>query len=416
MEEAMPDLNQVSFGAELRRLRGQLSLRALAQRASCSKSLINDLEHGRRPPTPRIAGALDKALRADGTLVALAEAERKRASERAAPAAPDNAVDGLLRNWDWNIVLRRDLLRGAGAAAATLTTGLGMPTASDADSDDLLRVHMDLRAVHGRLDNLRGAEAVYRQAVEHHHQILAWHATADGLLRQRVAALASDTGGFVAFLAYDLGQAELAVSHYRDAAAHARDAGDISSCTNLLGQISRIMADAGHYDHALALADHAIHLAGTHAHPAVRSWLHAVRAHHHACHSAGHAAQADLRRAWTLLGRADDGEKPPYIGYLSAAELHKWTGHTLVQLASTVPRLIPHGKAALDEARSDWPAAIVRGSAEMLTASARIYHAAGELDHAADLASRAIAVATSTGSARNLRAALTARSLIATGA
>ncbi|MFD5163484.1 hypothetical protein ACFWMJ_36460 [Streptomyces hawaiiensis] len=189
------------------------------------------------------------------------------------------------------------------------------------------------------MDNLRGAQAVYRQAVDHHHQILAWHACARGAERERIAALASDTGGFVGFLTYDLGQAELAATHYREAAAHAQQAGDISSCTNLIGQTSRILADLGHYDRALTLANLALHMAGTRAHPAVRSWLHAVRAHHHACLGGSRAAQADLGTAWKLLDHADDGEKPPYIGYLSAAELNKWVGHTMVRLASTP---VPH--------------------------------------------------------------------------
>lgn len=409
----MPEpIADVTFAAELRRLRGQLSLRSLAERAHCSKSIISDLEHRRRTPTPRMASALDKALRADGTLVALAEAERHRTSERAAPAALGSAVDGLLREWD-DVLRRTFLIKGTGVTAA-LATGLGVDDAADSDSHDLLHAHQDLRAVHGRLDNLRGADAVYRQAVDHHHQIVAWHTCATGAERRRVAALASDTGGFVAFLSYDLGQAELAAAHYRNAAAYAQGAGDVSSCANLLGQMSRILADLGHYDRALSLTNQALQLAGTRAHPAVRSWLHAVRAHHHACLGTGHSTHADLDTAWNLLARADDGEKPPYIGYLSPAELNKWTGHALVRLAPKTSSLIPTGRTALDEARATWPTTIVRGSAEVLTASARIYHASGDLDIATDLASKAVTIATRTGSVRNLRSALTTQALIGT--
>jgi tetratricopeptide (TPR) repeat protein len=406
----MPEpTTQVTFAAELRRLRGEVSLRALARRACCSKSVIGDIETGRRLPTPRIAGALDKAVGADGKLVELAEAERQQA-ERATTTAPDQAVDGLLLDWD--SVFRRDFLKGTGVAAAALT-GLGAEQTLDADSHDLLIAHKDLRAAHGRLDNLRGAQAVYSQAREHHQQILAWLTTATSdTERQRIAAFAADTGGFVGFLTYDLGQAELAIAHYRDAAGHAQTAGDISSCCNLLGQSSRILADLGHYDKALDLAHRALHLAGTRAHPAVRSWLHAVRAHHHACLTRSRAAHTDLATAWKLLDRADDGEKPPYIGYLNAAELNKWTGHTAVRLSSSKASAIRTGRTALDEARATWPTSIVRGSAEVLTASAHIYVADGEREVAADFVSRAIAVATTTGSARNLRAALTAQTLV----
>ncbi|MDQ1052005.1 helix-turn-helix transcriptional regulator [Streptomyces sp. V4I2] len=410
----MPEPDQATFAAELRRLRGELSLRALALRASCSKSIIGDLEIGRRIPSARMASALDSALGAGGTLVSLAEAERRCAIKRASPGAPDSAVDGPLREW-WDDVWRRDFLKSTGAAAAALATSLGVDDTADADSGDLLAAHRDLRAVHGRLDNLRGAQAVYRHAVDHHRQVVGWHATAaTASERKRIAALAADTGGFVGFLTYDLGAAELATTHYREAAEHAQEAGDVSSCANLVGQMSRVVADLGHLDRALVFSGRALHLAGTRAHPAVRSWLSAVRAYHHACLGDGRAAQADLGTAWALLERADDGEKPPYIGYLSAAELSKWTGHAMVQLATADPSFVRKGRTAIDDARSDWPTTSVRGSAEVLTTSARIYAADGALDAAADFASRAVTIATKTGSARNLDSALTAKNAVIT--
>ncbi|WP_406834896.1 helix-turn-helix domain-containing protein [Streptomyces sp. AHU1] len=396
---------KVTFAAELRRLRGELTLRDLARRALCSKSLISDLEHRRRSPTLPIAAALDKALGADGTLVALAEAQRN-SSRVSAQAAPEGDADDILREWD--DVWRRDFLKNAGAATAALATGL-RPGTNAVGGRDLMDAHIALRAAHGRLDNLRGASAVYAQAIDHHQQILSWLGTATTTAeRQQIAALASDTGGFVGFLTYDLGMSENAVTHFRDAAAHARQAGDLSSCVYQVGQMSRILTDQGHHRRALALADGALDLGGTAAHPAVRSWLHAVRAHHHACLNEARNAQTDLHTAWKLLERADDGEKPPYIGYLSEAELNKWTGHAAVRLGPTTPALFSAGKTALDEARAAWPTTIVRGSAEVLTASARLYAACGDRDVAAELASRAVAIATNTGSARNLRAALAA--------
>ncbi|MBB4920704.1 helix-turn-helix domain-containing protein [Streptosporangium saharense] len=75
-----------TFGQALRRLRGELSLRELARRASCAKSYIGDLESGRRRPSLSVATALDSALRADGELVALAKV--------LAPASP-NRVEAL---------------------------------------------------------------------------------------------------------------------------------------------------------------------------------------------------------------------------------------------------------------------------------------------------------------------------------
>ncbi|MEV5472785.1 hypothetical protein AB0L66_10560 [Streptomyces sp. NPDC052207] len=84
----------------------------------------------------------------------------------------------------------------------------------------------------------------------------------------------------------------------------------------------------------------------------------------------------------------------------------------MVRLAQTTPAYVKTGVAALDQARADWPATAVRGSAEVLTASARLYAANGERDKATALITRSVAVATATASARNLRAALTTQARI----
>lgn len=62
-----------SFGQALRRLRGSRSVRDVARLAACGKTIVSDLELGRRQPTVVIAAALDQALGAGGELVALAD-------------------------------------------------------------------------------------------------------------------------------------------------------------------------------------------------------------------------------------------------------------------------------------------------------------------------------------------------------
>ncbi|MFD8263509.1 hypothetical protein ACFV19_32475 [Streptomyces griseoluteus] len=110
-----------------------------------------------------------------------------------------------------------------------------------------------------------------------------------------------------------------------------------------------------------------------------------------------------------------DGETPPYVGYLSEPELHKWTGHAAVRLAASSRTMKRTGRQALDAARKAWPSSSVRGSAEVFTASARIYTAHGDLDQAGHLAAKASAIAIATGSVRNLRAALDARAALPPG-
>ncbi|MGR6998329.1 hypothetical protein ACU686_09900 [Yinghuangia aomiensis] len=54
---------------------------------------------------------------------------------------------------------------GAGAVGAAWATGLGADRTAATGGRDLLDAHIALRAAHGRLDNLRGASAVYAHAV-----------------------------------------------------------------------------------------------------------------------------------------------------------------------------------------------------------------------------------------------------------
>ncbi|MGW0672578.1 hypothetical protein [Streptomyces sp. NPDC002746] len=132
--------------------------------------------------------------------------------------------------------------------------------------------------------------------------------------------------------------AEAAIHCYQQAAEAALEAGDLSSWANLRGQMSRIAADQGHLKRAADLADHALRRGGTRIHPAVRCWLHAVGAHHHAGLDGARNASAALDEAWRLLGHCDDGEIPPYIGYISPMEIGKWAGHTFVRLATKRPQ------------------------------------------------------------------------------
>ncbi|MEV0039459.1 hypothetical protein [Streptomyces sp. NPDC050804] len=310
---------------------------------------------------------------------------------------------------------RRNFLKAAGALGAGAAAA-GVGSGGEAGGRELLSAHRELRQAHGRLDNLCGASAVYAQAVPHHQAPLTWHASVRSPgERRHIAALVADTGGFVAFLTNDLGMPGEAVDHYREAAEYAMAAGDVSCCANLVGQMARIRADQGDFPGALRLSERAVDMAGTLAHPSVRSWLRAVRAHHHAGVGEARKAKEDLKAAWALLERCDDGEMPGYMGYLSTAELGKWSGHVMAQLGRSDAGCIKSGLSTLDEALGQWPTGIVRGSAEVLTVAARLRAASGDLDEARGLVSRAITVATSTGSARNLNAALAAHGALLGG-
>jgi len=316
-----------------------------------------------------------------------------------------NGFDELLEDDVW----RRSFLKGVagvGVAAAGVDGDIG------GGGREKLEAHRALRAAQGRLDNLYGAATIHSQAVAHHEQIMGWLARVGSASERRsVQALAADTGGFVGFLQADLGLADAAFTSYRDAAQHAQQANDISCCANLVGQASRLLADHGDYAEARNLVDRALSIAGTRAHPAVRCWLHAVRAHHHAGLGAAPEARTDLRAAWRVLEEVQDGEIPPYIWYVSEAEINKWQGHVMWRLGRHNPAYLDAGQSALDAARAAWPSSSVRGAAEVLTSSAHVHAARGSRDVAIAYATQAVGVATTTRSARNKRSALAALDL-----
>ncbi|MFD9609193.1 helix-turn-helix domain-containing protein [Streptomyces sp. NPDC059083] len=406
------------FAEELERLRleGKMSVRELARRAHCGKSTVSDYLNVDKIPSPGIARHLDNALGAQGKLVQLANEQRQlRQGEEAPHAATAVGSPDGPANTTGDDVWRRTFLHQslglvAGAALPSLTES------GDAGHLERMTAHRVLRAAHGVVDNLRGAQSVYQQAQTHHRQVLDdWRDPRNTIAeRKELAALSSDTGGFVGFLTYDLGMAETAIRCYQEAAEAALEAADLSSWANLRGQMSRIAADQGHLIRAADLADHALHRGGTRIHPAVRCWLHAVSAHHHAGLDDAHNVSAALDEAWRLLGHCDDGEIPPYIGYISPMEIGKWAGHTFVRLATKRQQYTSHGIKALEAARAAWPRGARRGSAEVFTASARVYLASGELDQAARHAADAVRIATETDSARNLTAAFAAQSAITT--
>ncbi|MEV0675882.1 tetratricopeptide repeat protein [Actinosynnema sp. NPDC050436] len=74
-----------AFGEELRRLRGTMTLRALAQLSHFSSSHISNVENGTKPPTEAFARACDAALATDGALTALVQVTTKRAAHGRSP-------------------------------------------------------------------------------------------------------------------------------------------------------------------------------------------------------------------------------------------------------------------------------------------------------------------------------------------
>lgn len=428
-----------AIGPIMVRMRAELGISqyGLAERlvevsgnTSVTRAQVNRWERHKRIPTPywrrHLAAVFGLPIQQMDKASALAR--KLRAATDADRAAEQSTVDhqtsptlarlGTLEEnlelWD-ELMRRRDFLASAGVAALVGTlppdvvTGQMQPEPEarlrGGSQADLMTAYRQLHAAHAEVENLHGPATVYRPAHLHHQQLLYWHqrVTSESERRES-AALVSITGGFIGWLNFDLAHFGEAVQWFRHAAELAAQAGDVSLCANNLGQASRALAAAGQHADAVAAIDIALSTAGTAAHPGVRSWLHAVRSEHHARRGETAAASTDLQDATKFFERIEDGSLPIYIGYLDAAELDKWTGHTLVRLGSTTtPTLLKPGLAAIERARKAWNPVHLRGFAEVLTTASRAALANNEQEESALLLHRAREIARKTGSARNLR-------------
>jgi hypothetical protein len=223
---------------------------------------------------------------------------------------------------------------------------------------------------------------------------------------RHLAALVADSGDLMAWLHFDLEEPATAIAFYREAAEAAYRVDDLSLHAYLVGRIARTLSECRQHRKALDMSRAAEQIAGTSAQPAVRSWLAVTRAFVHACLGQQAECRANLDEAGNFLAVAASSSDPApsYISFYEQGHLRKWTGHSLLALASADASFASQGRNAIDEALRDWPATALRESAEVITASAQARIIEREIEEAARLTARAYAVAAATGSARNIRA------------
>ena len=210
-----------TFGSLMKHLRlaARLSLRALANRVYVHPGHLSRIERGIRHPTPELAIALDRALHAEGRLVALA------------PPTDARAVDSAARESERLALLldapAGELVDDLGARTDRLAVDyLGQPAAT------MHAQATDLRRIAGR-----------------------------ALRRTRRAAPATDLtlavgrlSGVLAYAALDVGQPVAAMAHADLALACADQAGGSGLRAWVRGTQSLIARFAGDYPAALDYA------------------------------------------------------------------------------------------------------------------------------------------------------------------
>lgn len=261
-----------SFGKALRRLRGEMSLRALAREASCSKSHISALEHGHRSPTPAVAAALDAALDADGALLATAAPSTAPASGHPLLDDPADVLD---------------------QARALLTP--------HADPALLDVAEMTQRSVVTRYEMLgpRPLAGEIRLLRTMLHTMLTRPQPSD--TRTRILTLAARSSGLLAYMAVNLGVMDAAHAYCAEARLLAQQARDVPLQMWVLGTLAHTLYYQHRYAEADAAAQAGIELAPDNA-QAIRLLING-RARALARASQRTHAERAIGQALTLSGR-----------------------------------------------------------------------------------------------------------------
>ncbi|MPY31300.1 helix-turn-helix transcriptional regulator [Streptomyces adustus] len=298
-----------TFAQALRRLRGPLSLRDVAQLASCGKSTIADLENERRHPSPELAATLDRALHADGELAALADSgtsvmEQVDALQAGLTEclASGPMTDAGLGEWEFTVARH------------------GRATRYRPEADHL----PDLAADFGDL----------RLALTHRHSPAA---------HRRLTIAAAQMSGLMALTLLKLGD-DRARSWWRTGRTAAAAADDRATLSWMYAQEAYQLYYGGDARGAVELAVRARHLAG--ALPCVGPALAApLEARAHAQLGAHTAAADALTAAETALRRLPDESRAASAFGYSESQLRFHAGNAWTHLGDTTAAAAEHARA-----------------------------------------------------------------------
>ncbi|MFD8914086.1 helix-turn-helix domain-containing protein [Streptomyces sp. NPDC059575] len=290
-----------TFGQALRRHRGPRSLRDVAQLAACGKSLVSYLERGERRPTPEIAAALDRALGANGELIALARA---------------GTADSVLERAD---ALQQGL-------AESLAAG---PMADAAISEWEFTV-----ARHGRATRYRPEADLLPELISDFQDLRMILAHRHGpRTRRRLTVAAARLSGLMALTLLKLGD-NRARSWWRTGRAATAAADDRATLSWICAQEAYQLYYNGDLYGAVELSDRARQLAG--GLPCVGPALAApLEARAHARLGARAAVDSALREAEVALSRLSDEDRAASAFGYSESQLRFHTGNAWTHLGDT---------------------------------------------------------------------------------
>ncbi|MCX5378219.1 tetratricopeptide repeat protein [Streptomyces sp. NBC_00091] len=341
------------------------------------------------------------------------EAVRGRAAQRALPAPPPGLTHLIQRSKESD-VLRRAFMTGGSAtvAAATLSLTLLGDTRripSRAGEAEAAAVEDAVRQIR-LLDDRHGADALYRRAAQ---PLKTAYALLDaGATRQstedRLHAGAGELAVSVGWLAHDSGRFEDARSHYAEALATARVAGDAALEAHAFSNMAFLARDCGRPRESVRAAQAGRRAARSLGSPRLLALLALREAGGWAGLADRRACEEALARAHAEFARGESGADPEWMSFFGEAELESLESRCWAALGEHA-RAARHARRAADLQDPHFARNVALYTAELAGDLAR----AGAPDEAAWAGGRVLDLLTEVQSTR-IRSMLaeTARTLI----
>jgi transcriptional regulator with XRE-family HTH domain len=382
------------FGDAVRRLRTARgwSQRELARRAPLDSGHLSRIERSQRPPTPQLAGCLDRALDADGQLIALA-----------------HSPDEVLSDGRWQHVDAEDLT--ARLLAERPTAGNAIRLAHEwliAEPPQLTELRAGRRIDAGTVDRAERRAHQLRQLDDHvggreTYQMVSGELAATAQLvreasysdcvGQRLLGVVSELCQLAGWVASDAGRRRDAERLYLTGVHAGHAAGDRALAANNLSSLAYQVANTGAAADAVTLARTAVCGAAS-ATPKVRALLQDRLAWAYAKSGDVRLAERAVGQAAAALGQTV-GEEPIWVYWVSAEELDVMEGRVWTQLRRPL-RAVP----ILERATVGYGPDNAREAALYLSWLGEAFLQAGEVEQAAATATRVLRLSRAAGSAR----------------
>jgi len=237
--------------------------------------------------------------------------------------------------------------------------------------------------------------------------IAALRSTERTALRRRLASIAGETAGHVAWLSHDLNHDRGAARYYMISASAMRQAGNPALDAYVQGFKSQVRFSQGELDQARLLAEDASRKAARSGTATLRSWLWGLRGQALADLGDATGCVAALKHAEKAIGQARPEEDPPWLDAFDAARFSVLAGSCYRKLGQTdaAEELLQLALTQIGPTRS-------RRRATALLELASVELDRGDLERACRLAGSALEVLSSVGSLAGVERVVQVRSVV----